>query len=32
MLDPVQNPYLLFEEVYGLRSLKGGGKAAEVAT
>ncbi len=32
MLDPVQNPYLLFEEVYGLRGLKGGGQAAKVAS
>lgn len=32
MLDPVQNPYLLFEEVNGLRGLKGGGQAAKVAS
>jgi hypothetical protein len=32
MLDPVQNPYLLFEEVNWLRALEGGRKAAEVAT
>lgn len=31
MLDPVQNPYLLFEEVDGLRALKGGWEAAEIA-